>query len=72
MKFKIEVVYTYGWDDAGWIEETKGVTRPLRFGTVVHAQAALDKFFANVKSAVAAGNMDAEENSNHYRIVAVK
>ena len=44
---------------------------PLRFETVSSAQVALDEFFTNVKAAVAAGNMDTEENYNHYRIVAV-
>jgi hypothetical protein len=72
MQYKIEVIYTHGWDDAEWTEETDGVTRPLRFETVGSAQAALDNFFANVKAAVVAGNMDTEENPNHYRIVAVK
>lgn len=72
MQYKIEVIYTYGWDDACWTEETDGVTKSLRFETVGSAQAALDKFFANVKTAVVAGDMDIEENPNHYRIVAVK
>ncbi|HEY5504085.1 MAG TPA: hypothetical protein VIK28_02935 [Sedimentisphaerales bacterium] len=73
MQYKIEVIYTYGWDDACWTEETTdGVTRPLRFQTVGSAQKELDEFFADVKDAVAAGDMDIEENPNHYRIVAVK
>ena len=45
---------------------------PMRFETVSHAQAELEEFFANVKAAATAGNMDAEENRNHFRIVAVK
>ncbi len=72
MQCKIEVIYTSGWDDAEWAEETDGVTSPLRFETVSSAQVALDGFFANMKAAVAAGNMDTEENHDHYRIVAVK
>ena len=72
MQYKIEVIYTYGWDDAGWTEETDGVTTPLRFETADCAQVALEDFFADVKVAVAAGNMDTEENHNHYRIVAMK
>jgi hypothetical protein len=73
MQYKIEVIYTYGWDDACWTEETTdGVTRPLRFQTVGSAQVELGEFFADVKDAVAAGDMDSEENPNHYRIVAVK
>ena len=70
MRYKIEVLYTSGWDDAEWTEETDGVIRPLRFETVGSAQADLDEFFADVKAAVAAGNMDTEENHTHYRIVA--
>lgn len=72
MQYKIEVIYTSGWDDAEWTVETDGVTSPLRFETSSHAQAELEEFFANVKTAVAAGHMDTEENPNHYRIVAVK
>lgn len=72
MRYKIEALYTSGWDDAEWTEETNGVTRPLRFETARHAQADLEEFFANVKAAVADGSMDIGENPNHYRIVAVK
>ena len=72
MQYKIEAVYTYGWDDAGWTEETDGVTRPLRFETSGDAQEALEKFFTNVKAAVTAGSMDTEENRDHYRITVVK
>ena len=72
MQYKIEAIYTCGWDDACWTEETDGITRPLRFETISNAQTALDIFFANVKAAVVAGNLDTEENPYHYRIVAVK
>jgi len=72
MQYKIEVIYTSGWDDAEWTVETDGVTRPLRFQTVDSAQVELNEFFADVRDAVAAGDMDIEENPNHYRIVAVK
>lgn len=72
MRYKIESIYTCGWDDAGWTEETDGVMRLMRFETVSHAQTELEEFFANVKAAVDAGNMDTEENRNHYRIVPVK
>jgi len=72
MQYKIEAIYIYGWDDACWTEETQGTTRPLRFQSVARAQGELNKFFAAVKCAVAAGNMDTEENPGHYRIVAIK
>jgi hypothetical protein len=72
MQYKVEAIYSSGWDDAEWTEETDGVTKPMRFESVNHAQAELEEFFAKVKAAVAAGNMDTEENPNHYRIVAAK
>jgi hypothetical protein len=71
MQYKIEVIYSHGWDDAEWTEETDGETRPLRFETLDSAQVALDEFFRNVKAAVDTGNMDTEENRNNYRIVTV-
>ena len=71
MQYKIEVMYTYGWDDACWTEERDGVEKPLRFETIGNAQEALDEFFANVKTAITAGNMVGEENCNDYRIAAV-
>ena len=72
MRYKIELKCVFCWDDAGWTEETDGVTRPLRFATVDEAQEALDKYFAHVKTAVLAGNMDTEAVSDDYRIFAVR
>jgi hypothetical protein len=69
MQYKIEVVYTHNRNDSDWTAETDGETRPLRFGTIATAQAALDEFFGNVKAAVDAGNLDTEENRNNYRTV---
>jgi hypothetical protein len=71
MQYKIELRYFYSWDDAGWTEEINGEIKPLRFQTVGQAQAALDEMFADVKAAVAAGNMDTEEVHDDYRIVTV-
>lgn len=71
MRYKIEVIYISGWDDACWTEYRHGVTRRLRFQTVASAQRAIDKFFDDVKDAAAVGNVDTEENPNHDRIVAV-
>ena len=65
-------MYASGWDDAEWAEEVDGTTSPLRFDTVGEAQIALNEFFIDLKAAVAAGDMDAEENKRHYRIMAVK
>lgn len=63
--------YAYGWDDAGWTEETNGQTAPLRFESREEARAALDAFFAEVANAVAAGATDMEKHPADYRIVEV-
>lgn len=70
MQYKIEMRYLYGWDDAGWTEETDGKTKAMRFEYVGLAQAAIDEFFADVKVAVLAGDMDTEAVRGDYRIVA--
>lgn len=71
MRYKVEMKYLGGWDDAGWTEETDEGSKPLRFESVRKAQAELDDLFADVKAAVASGDMDIEENPNDYRIVEV-
>ena len=71
MLHKIELRYFYGWDDAGWTEEIDKETKPMRFATAREAQVELDRFFADVKAAVVAGDMDSEEVHDDYRIVAV-
>jgi hypothetical protein len=70
MRFKVQVRYTYGWDDAGWTEGVGVESEHLRFQSVNDAQAALEQFFNQVKEAVAAGNTDTEEVREDYRIVA--
>jgi hypothetical protein len=69
MPYKIELRYIYGWDDAEWTYEDDAGITPMRFCTVDDAQAELDEFFAAVKAAVVAGNMDTKENPDDYRIV---
>ncbi len=69
MRYKIELRYFSGWDDAGWTEEMGGETKSLVFESLDHAQSALDELFADVKVAVIAGDMDTEEVHNDYRIV---
>lgn len=71
MQYKVEMKYFYGWDDAGWTEETDEASTPLRFETAQQAQAELSDLFTNVKAAVTAGDMDIEENPKDYRIVEV-
>jgi hypothetical protein len=69
MRYKVEMKYFYGWDDAGWTEEINGENRPLRFHSVDQAQAGMDEFYAGVKAAVVAGDMDVEAERDDYRIV---
>jgi hypothetical protein len=69
MRYKVELRYIYGWDDAGWTEEDDAGIRPMRFRTVGEAEAEIESHFADVKAAVAAGNMDIEETREDYRIV---
>jgi len=69
MLYKVEMRYLYGWDDAGWEEGDDTEIKPIRFHSRAEAQAELDDFFARVKDAVAANNMDMEENETDYRIV---
>ena len=71
MRYKVEMWYMYGWDDAGWTEEKDGVSKPMRFRTKLQAQAELNNFFAEVKNAVASGDMDVEETPEDYRIVPI-
>jgi hypothetical protein len=71
MLYKVEMKYLYGWDDANWTEENDEVRKPMRFESIHRAQSKIDDFFAKVKAAIAAGDMDTEENSNDYRIVEV-
>jgi len=69
MRYQIELRYFYGWDDAGWSEETNTGNQPMRFSTFSEAQVALDEFFDDVKTAVVGGDMDSEANPTDYRIV---
>ncbi len=69
MRYQIELRYSAGWDDAGWSDETDGGNQPTRFSSLLDAQTALDKFFAEIRTAVAAGNMDAEADGADYRII---
>lgn len=63
------MMYFYGWDDAGWTEETDKESKPLQFDSVQEAQAELEDLFADIKAAVASGDMDIEENPADYRII---
>lgn len=71
MLYKVEMRYSYGWDDACWEESEANETewKPLRFRSRAEAQTAIEEFLADVKTAVAVGDMDMENDPNDYRIV---
>jgi len=69
MRYKIELRYFYGWDDACWTDETDEAIEPTRFRTVAEAKVALDEFFADVRAALIVGDMDSEIDRHDYRIV---
>jgi hypothetical protein len=69
MRYKIELKYSYGWDDAGWTEEINGEDVPVRYETVAEAQEDIAQFLANVNAAVAAGDMLFGRDAEEYRVV---
>ena len=71
MRYKVEMKYLHGWGDACWTEETDAVLRSLRFETVQAAQTELNGYFADVKAAVALGDMDIADDPADYRIIEV-
>lgn len=71
MRYKVELKYSYGWDDAGWTDEIDGKIQPTRFQNVAEAEVDLLEFLANVKVAVTAGDMQLGHDLEDYRIVKV-
>jgi hypothetical protein len=66
-KFLVEHLFSYGWDDAGWISEDE----PWLFDTREAAQAEIDDLIESVAEAVAVGDMSDEYDPDDYRIVEV-
>ena len=69
MPYKIEMRYAFRWDDAEWTVEDENGVKPMRFSSIKDAQQAIDDFFADVRDAVVRGDLDIEEDPEHYRIV---
>ena len=61
MPYRVELRYSYGWDDACWTEGSCGEERPVRFGSIEQAEAAIVELLADVRAAVATGHMVCEE-----------
>jgi hypothetical protein len=46
MPYRVELMYSYGWDDACWTECSFGEERPLRFENIEQAEAAIVELLA--------------------------
>lgn len=64
-KFKVERLYTYGWDDAEWTVDGK----PQRFSSRAAAQREIDEHCASTREAVRLGHMVSAEKRTDFRIV---
>lgn len=64
-KFKVERLYSYGWDDAEWTVDG----RPQRFSSRAEAQREIDEHCADMREAVRLGHMDSAERRTDFRIV---
>lgn len=71
MQYKIELRYIYGWDDAGWTDEIDGKEHPTRFGTIAEAETDIYEFLSDVKTAIAAGDMQLGYNREDFQIAEV-
>lgn len=56
----------------GWVNTWHEDGKPLLFNTVADAQKELDELLAEVKAAVARGDMDEEYDIADYRIVPIE
>jgi hypothetical protein len=63
MKYKIQMLFTYGWDDE--CEE------PEIFDTREEAERSMKANLESVADAVALGHMEEEYDPNDYRVVQV-
>lgn len=63
--YKVEMQYSYGWDDAGWTENDK----PMRFKTKAAANKEIEEFVENTNDAVARGDMECGHEISEFRVV---
>lgn len=67
-RWKIEMEFTYGWDDAGWMTGDK----PTRYGSEAEANEAIDEFIREVESAVREGYLESGHSRDEFRAVEVE
>jgi hypothetical protein len=71
-KFLVQLLFSYGWDDAGWsTTDDTGAMVPDLYDTREAAQAAIDDLIDFVIEGVAAEDMSDEYDPDEYRIVEV-
>ncbi len=63
--YKIEAQFSYGWGDAGWMEDND----PMRFKTKVEATQAIMEFIQDAAYAFKKGYSDSKYKRSEFRIV---
>ena len=72
MKYKVEMRYAGGWDDAGWTEDNgSGELVPVHFSSIQEAQLAINEHVRDCAEAVAEGNMQDGHEPSDYRAIPV-
>ena len=66
--FKVEMQFTYGWDDADWRDNGE----PWRFPTRQAAQDEIDKLCATMNATLGADRRADKYDPQDYRVVEVK
>ena len=64
MAFKVEQLYIYGWDDAGWTCDDE----PMVFQTQEEAQVEINEVIASSIQACETGDMASPYTAGEYRI----
>jgi len=64
MLYKVEQEFIYGWDHAPWSDNL--------FDSHDEAQDAIDQYIADIKVAVAAGDMSDDYDPDEYRVAPIR
>lgn len=71
--YKVEMCFSYGWDDAGWRVSTDKGDRPTRFHSVKAAEAEIRDHISSMKDAIKHGYMQGPADKfSDYRVVPVQ
>ncbi len=64
-KYKVLHNFSFGWDDAGWVDDFG----PALFATRAEAEAAINEFLADTDDAVADGDMAFGYSRDDFQVV---